>query len=45
MWPDQVSSLGPLALESNALLTALCGQPYFRTGKLKTNETDIKLKE
>ena len=25
MWPDQVLILGPLALESDALLTALCG--------------------
>ena len=26
MWPDQVSSLGPLALESDALLTMPCSQ-------------------
>ena len=25
MWPDQVSNLGPLALESDALPPALCG--------------------
>ena len=25
MWPDRVSNLGPLALESEALPTALCG--------------------
>ena len=28
MWPDQVSNLGPPALQSDALLTALCGLAF-----------------
>ena len=30
MWPDRVSSSGPLALESDALPTALCGPAICR---------------
>ena len=31
MWPDQVLNLGPLALESDLLLTALCNSgPTFK---------------
>ena len=29
MWPDQVSNPGPLALESDALRTALCCQASY----------------
>ena len=45
MWPDRVSNLGPLALESDALLTLLCGPVspvgvgggYCEWNKIRTN--------
>ena len=37
MWPDWVSNPGPLALESDALPTALCGLATEK-GKLNINK-------
>ena len=36
MWPDQVSNPGPLALESDALLTSLHGPAFSRLTERET---------